>query len=112
MSAFIDEETNEIELTRGDSLIVKINMFRDDVAFTPTDGSSLQFALKKKATDKGDALAVVDIPIDTMILELMPDHTKELPFGDYVYDIQLTTPNGIVDTFITATRLTLTEEVG
>ena len=52
-----------------------------------------------------------DIPSDTMLLVLEPEDTKTLPFGKYVYDIQITYADGKVDTFITKGRLRLTEEV-
>lgn len=56
-------------------------------------------------------LVVKDIPSDTMLLVLEPEDTKTLPFGKYVYDIQITYADGKVDTFITKGRLRLTEEV-
>lgn len=46
-----------------------------------------------------------------MLLVLEPEDTKTLPFGKYVYDIQITYADGKVDTFITKGRLRLTEEV-
>ena len=46
-----------------------------------------------------------------MILTLNPEDTKHLPFGKYVYDIELTKATGEVDTFITKAILKLTEEV-
>lgn len=54
---------------------------------------------------------VKDIPIDTMKLVLDPADTKNLSFGKYVYDVQLTKSTGEVDTFITKGMLKLTEEV-
>ena len=54
---------------------------------------------------------VKDIPIDTMKLILDSADTKMLPFGKYVYDIQLTKATGEVDTFITKGTMKLTEEV-
>lgn len=56
-------------------------------------------------------LLIKEIPIDTMILTLNPEDTKHLPFGKYVYDIELTKATGEVDTFITKAILKLTEEV-
>ena len=39
-------------------------------------------------------LVVKDIPSDTMLLVLEPEDTKTLPFGKYVYDIQITYADG------------------
>ena len=65
----------------------------------------------KADVDDTECLILRDIPIDTMMLVLNPEDTKELEFGSYVYDIQLTKANGDVDTFITASKLKLTAEV-
>ena len=46
-----------------------------------------------------------------MTLTLQPSDTKNLPFGNYVYDIELTTADGFVDTFIGPATFTLTGEV-
>lgn len=54
---------------------------------------------------------MVDIPIDTMKLAIKPEDTKNLAFGKYVYDIELTKANGEVDTFITKAVFKITEEV-
>jgi hypothetical protein len=46
-----------------------------------------------------------------MLLVIYPEDTKELEFGSYVYDIQLTKANGDIDTFITASKFKITAEV-
>lgn len=46
-----------------------------------------------------------------MQLVLRPEDTKALKFGKYVYDIQITTKDGIVCTFIAKAQFKLTEEV-
>lgn len=51
------------------------------------------------------------IPIDSMTLRIDPEDTKNLNFGTYVYDVELTTKDGIVDTFITPSSFKITEEV-
>lgn len=108
----------EIQLTRGDTLQVLVTITKDGEEYTPQDGDSVRFALKHeklnaKRTDYKDEepLIIKDIPIDTMILELEPEDTKDLDFGTYVYDIEITFEDGVVDTFIPAARLNLTEEV-
>lgn len=104
-------DRNTITLTRGDSFIARVDIGdRVGNPFTPSEGSTLRFALKVDYNDIKPTL-VVDIPIDTMLFELKPEHTKGLPFGNYVYDIQLTTPDGLVDTIIPKGRLKLSEEV-
>lgn len=100
-----------IYLTRGDT-------FRATIAITdehgepyfPVEGEAVRFAMKKDYSD-AECLIEKSIPIDTMEFILNPEDTKELDFGSYVYDIQITRLNGDVDTFITKASLTLTEEV-
>ena len=104
---------NAIMLTRGDTFKAEVTITdKDGNPYEPQPGDSVRFAVKKNYTDPDtDVLIVKTIPIDTMILLLEPSDTKELAFGNYVYDIQITTAAGEVDTFITKASFTLTEEV-
>ena len=117
MSVFIDEETNDITMTRGDSLRTIVSMIRGDEEYVPQDGDSVRFAVKRDllnttrtAYKDAEPLILKDIPIATMLLSLDPEDTKSLSFGDYAYDIEITYESGIVDTFIEA-KLKLTPEV-
>ena len=102
---------NTIYLTRGDTFKAHLSIKNPDgTEYTPIEGDTIRFALKENIEDE-DCLIYRDIPIDTMILVIYPEDTKELEFGSYVYDIQLTKANGDVDTFITASKLKLTAEV-
>lgn len=102
---------NTIYLTRGDTFKAVISItYPDGSVYTPKDGDSIRFALKENIDDE-ECLIIRDIPIDTMLLVINPEDTKELEFGTYIYDIQLTKNNGDVDTFITASKFKLTAEV-
>lgn len=102
-----------IFLTRGDTFKAQITITdKDGNPYEPQPGDSVRFAMKKKYDDPDTQVLIVkNIPIDTLILTLEPEDTKGLDFGNYVYDIQLTTANGDIDTFIAKASLTLTEEV-
>lgn len=104
---------NTIRLTRGDTFKAVVNIFNPDgTVYTPKEGDKVRFAMKQNIEDDDTELLIFrDIPIDTMLLVLYPGDTKELDYGTYVYDIQLTKANGDVDTFITASKLKLTYEV-
>lgn len=105
-------EGTKITLTRGDSFYTRVSA-RDKYTgqeYTPVDGDVVRFALKRRYDDKTPLLRK-DIPIDTMILHLEPQDTKPFAFGCYVYDIELTTANGDVDTFIDRAAFIITEEV-
>ena len=112
-----------IRLTRGDSLILQVVILRkkDKEApeiYTPEDGDAVRFALKRnimnpEKTRYLDSKPLVEknIPIKTLILRLESEDTKFLEFGNYVYDIELTTKDGMVDTFIADADFILTPEV-
>lgn len=100
-----------ITLTRGDTFEAQISITQEDGSpYIPKDGDTVRFAMKSSYTDE-TPLIVKDIPVSTMILVLEPIDTKALNFGKYVYDIQLTTIDGKIDTFITKATIKITEEV-
>lgn len=116
MSSEIKGKT--ITLTRGDTLRVLVSMKKDGEEYIPEAGDSVRFALKHRTmnSDKSDykdldPLIYKDIPINTMLLQLDPEDTKDLGFGKYVYDIEITFEDGTVDTFITAAPFIISEEV-
>ena len=101
MSASING--SDISLTRGDSLVLGITITKGDIEYTPVQGDVVRFALKHVIAD--------DEPLIIKNADISTNDTKELAFGTYVYDIQLTTHDGFVDTFIGPAKFNLTEEV-
>lgn len=100
-----------ISLTRGDTCTIKIDILdQDGMIYLPREGDVVRFAAKKDFS-KGAPAILKEVPIDTMVLKLDPEDTKQLEYGKYVYDVELTKANGDVDTFITKGTLALTEEV-
>lgn len=110
MAYSIDAKTNNITLVRGDYFPCNIAMTKNDEPFIPTNGT-LRFAVKKKYADPDEKVLIIkQIPLDTMLLELESSDTKDLRFGEYVYDIEYTDVNGRPDTFIRA-KFFIAEEV-
>lgn len=101
---------NNISLTRGDTLYLTVQMTKNGEIYTPVEGERVRFAMKKKIDD-AEPLILKDIPIETMILKLVPEDTKALTYGSYKYDIEYTSVDGDVDTFIGPANFTITEEV-
>ena len=103
---------NKITLTKGDSFYSVINVVSriGRVPYEPQTGDVIRFAMKKNYDD-AECLIEKTIPNSTLMLHLEPNDTKTLDVGEYVYDIQLTTSDGDVDTFIAMAKLILTEEV-
>lgn len=112
---------NEITMTRGDTIRIQVDITKDDEPYTPVDGDSVRFALKHKEMSQdsdgysefvdAEPLVVKTIPIDTMLLELEPNDTKGLSFGQYRYDIEITFSDGTVDTFIANAKFKVEPEV-
>lgn len=110
----VEIDGTHITMTRGDTLITKINIRKstDGEIFIPSEGDSVLFAVKKRFKDE-ESLIEKLIPIDTMILELKPEDTKQLDMPrDYFYDCSITRADGRVYTFINKAILSITEEVG
>lgn len=112
-------EGTTITLTRGDTFYAQITIKRKDgTVYTPQEGDTIRFALKspRMTSDKKDfiekePLILKTIPTETMTLQLDPSDTKNLGFGKYKYDIELTFYDGKVNTFIADADLILTTEV-
>ena len=109
MGYSINNKTKKISLIRGDTLRMQIEILIDDEPYSPVFGDRVRFAMKQSYSSS-KVLIHKNIPIDTLVLHLSPNDTKKLPFGSYVYDIEITFANGDVDTFIRG-ELKLEEEV-
>ena len=101
-----------ISLTRGDSANIVLDLkYNNGDFYEPADGDQIRFAVKKTFNDLVPPLLVINIPTNTLILHIAPEQSKQLAYGQYKYDIQLTTVSGEVDTFIDKATLVITEEV-
>lgn len=102
---------NIISLTRGDTLRTKVIIkLSDGTVYEPVNGDIITFGLKTTINDT-ECIIEKNIPIDTMELHLAPEDTKELPYGAYVYDIQIQFNDGDIYTFIPYTKFNITGEV-
>lgn len=93
----------DITLTRGDSLPLQLtNLEKNDEPYDPDPEDVIRFAMKRKYKDPDTEVVLVkEISPDTLILNIAPEDTKELPMGkSFVYDIQITDKYGFVATFI------------
>ena len=107
----IDPVTHEMQLVRGDSAAIVIRC--PDEPFVA--GDKIEFSIRRKAkTERVVHITVLDFEEDddgAAYIEIHPDHTSELEFGRYVYDIQLTKASGWVTTLIETSPFVLKEEV-
>lgn len=99
---------NVIRITRGDTGIFTLYLqsgclnydySNDTVLFTVKANTYTEEILIQKQVVYGENVII------------NPSDTANLPYADYVYDVQVTTANGVVDTVIPPTKFIVTQEV-
>lgn len=106
------KEDNKIFITQGDTLDLKIDIIAaDGTQYIPLGSDTIRFALKQHYSDP-QPLIIKTIDNSTLQLLLSSEETKSLSVwsSPYVWDIELSTASGTVDTFLQGT-LTVTKEV-
>lgn len=112
-------ENGTVYLTRGDTFPVTVCIKnKDGTTYEIQQGDKVRFALKRALMTPGNKefvdktpLIIKNISTDTLLLQLDPEDTEELAFGNYKYDVELTHANGAVDTFIENSDFIITPEV-
>lgn len=105
----------EIFIVRGDSGFLQIYMSdREDNKILFKAGDVLFLTVKSSSrTSKISFQKIVEIQTETdfVSVNIEPNDTKELSFGQYVYDIQLTRSNGDVHTIMMPSKFTIGDEI-
>ena len=106
------DKDNTIHLTRGDTARLLIDRAANavtgrDYVFTPEDRVTM--TVKKTVYDTSPALQI-SVPGGAAI-HIKPEDTRELSFGRYLYDVQLTTADGDVYTVIAPATFEVMKEV-
>lgn len=111
----IDEKTNAISMTRGDSEGFSVSYDDENGAIVPfEDGDTVEFTVRKRDTapEKLMHKVVTEFEADgTAYFTIEPKDTEGWRFGDYVYDVQWTKRNGWRTTIIKTSPFTVTSEV-
>ena len=100
-----------VQLTRGDTARLSVTIKNDldsknyEIAATDT----LRLTIKKTVNDSSPLVQKVITGSSQFYIE--PEDTKELPFGKYVYDVELTTATGDVYTIIVPKTFEILKEV-
>jgi hypothetical protein len=98
-----------IYMTRGDTATINLSIKDDNkIEYELMEGDVVVFSVKKEMEDKGYVIQKTFVD-KTIVIE--HEDTKNLDFGKYVYDIQLTFIDGKVSTIITPSDLVLEGEV-
>lgn len=106
----IDSNGN-IELTRGDTAKITVTIM-DSVKSTEyvmNEHDILTISIKKSIKDADYSLQKASEGTNTFKID--PSDTKNLDFGKYIYDIQLTTDEGEVYTVVPPSNFVLAQEV-
>lgn len=98
---------NTIEITRGDTgeFDIALNNI-DGTPYEPQEGDVITFTVKKGTQEKE-----ILIQKTGQHIEIKPDDTKDLLYGTYKYDIQVTFANGKVCTVVTPSDFKIKDEV-
>jgi len=99
---------NNIQIVRGDTAVINIAVStKDGAKYILSGGDNLTFTVRKTATDN----IVIQKTITGGNFTINPVDTETLEFGNYVYDVQLTSASGFTDTIIAPHIFKILEEV-
>lgn len=101
------EDDNRVTLTRGDSCAfdVEIKNNRGEI-YTPTETDVITFTMKK---DSKTSEVLIKKTGTTIVFD--PEDTRKFKYGNYLYDVTLTTASGAVFTIIPPTEFVLADEI-
>lgn len=103
-------DDNSIELTRGDTARLTVTVTNDDgEEYEVQSTDILTLSIKKRVKDSEALVSKMLVGSTTFHIE--PGDTSGLPFGKYVYDVQITTAEGDVYTVIAPSEFKIAEEV-
>ena len=104
----INEKTNAISITKGDNAFIQIDIKTlDQQLYEIKENDIITLTVRKTA--KSD-VAFKESAVGN-IISIVPTDTNSLATGLYVYDVQLTTEQGLIRTVIPASPFYITEEV-
>lgn len=99
---------NHMRVVQGDTAIFNIDI--NDYEFI--EGDIVYFTVKKNINDKDYVLQkIVSDFIDNKAFFQLSKHDTNISTGSYVYDIQVSLHNGIVDTVVLPSKFEVLEGV-
>lgn len=106
---------NNVSLTRGDTAWLTVDLENDlgDDKKEPYEVQPDDNVTLTVKEDYEDETPLIEIKVKgTNEFHIKPEHTKGLAFGEYKYDVQVTTPDGDNYTVIENKVFKITYEVG
>lgn len=116
---FVIENDNKIKMVQGDTGVISLSLENHILE----DGDLVHFALTSRKVAQPMSLRELppDIIVDKRItafeadgsarIVLYPEDTLNVSPGNYLYEIEVRTKSGVVDTVIMATKFTVLEGV-
>ena len=99
---------NTIKITRGDTGVFTLTVKNGNADYDYSNDTVL-FSVKQN-TRTNEYLIQKTVRYGENVV-ILPADTQNLGYGTYVFDVQLTTDGGIVDTIITPSPFIVSEEV-
>lgn len=103
----------DIHLTRGDTAYLQVPIETEVNGVTSDyeirENDTLRFTVKESAWD--ETFLIQKVLEGSNNFHIAPEDTKELKYGSYTYDVELTTGEGDVFTVITPSVFKVTKEV-
>lgn len=100
-----------IQLTRGDTARLSVSISNDltNSDYVMREEDTLRLTVKRSVNDTTPLFQKVVKGSSQFYIE--PSDTKDIPFGRYLYDVELTTANEDVYTVIVPTTFEILKEV-
>lgn len=107
---YIDDD-NTIHLTRGDTARIAVPITNEQTGtdYEMSEKDILTLTVKKRESDSNIIFQKINTGSHNFHIE--PSDTKDVSFGKYVYDVQLTTESGDVYTVIVPSIFEILKEV-
>ena len=101
----IIKENNDLWITRGDDGFLDIDFRQRDYPYDIYDleeGDQVMLTVRKSKEQNidDDNPILIQIPLTDNHFHISSSDTEDLDFGNYIYDIQITFSNGIINTVI------------
>ena len=102
-------ENNVISMTRGDTALLNVEITNDLGEIYELEEGDICELTVKKYTSSDNVLIKKNVVNGE--IKISPDDTRNLDYGQYVYDVQVTMANGDVATVIPPSPFNVLEEV-
>lgn len=97
-----------IQITRGDTGLFTLSITSGGESYDYSSDQVL-FTVKRN-TNTNEIIFQKNVGYG-QVVTILPEDTASLPYGTYVYDVQVTTEQGIVNTVITPSPFIVEREV-